>query len=169
MDISELFVPFAVLALCGLLTGALVFSRRVKNRWVRIPLRLTSSAGMLLGLLLLVAFTFSEYSCTARAPSAYSPDGKHVAVLTWGLQGALGLDMADVSVRHRWSPFAKVAYSGPGDAGHGGDPQMRWIDNTHLLIRYHDYGYGPGTGYEQSCLSHVLDVEVQCEKEQRSR
>jgi hypothetical protein len=167
MDISELFVPFVVLLIGAALAGSFFVAPQVKRRSIRIPVRITASLGMLLSFLFLALFTVGTYACEARSPSAYSPDGKHVAVLTWGLQGALGFDLADVRVRHRWSPIAKVAYFGPGDSENGGDPQVRWLDNQHLLIRYHDYGYGPGTGYEQSCVSHVLDIDVKCEKEQK--
>jgi hypothetical protein len=165
MDISELLIPFVVLVLGAALAWIFALSPHVKRRLIRIPVRITASLGMLLSFLFLVLFTVGTYACEARAPSTYSPDGKHVAVLTWGLQGALGLDLADVTVRHRWSPLAKRAYFGPGDSRNGGDPHVRWIDNKHLLIRYHDYGYAPGTGYEQSCVSHVLDIDVKCEKE----
>lgn len=167
MDVSELFPPFIALAVGILLIATFPLSRRVGNKWCRIPVRLTASAGVLLSVLFILLFTFSSYACEARAPSVYSPDGKHVAVLTWGLQGALGLDLAAVSVRHRWIPIAKVAYFGPGDSVNGPDPQVRWIDSKRLLIRYHDYGYGPGSGYEQTCKSQVFDIEVKCEKEGR--
>jgi hypothetical protein len=105
MDISEL--PFYVVVLLILVAFVAVFviAKRLSRRWLRWPVRGVASLGMALTVLLLAGFVFGEYSCTARAPRAYSPDGRHVAVLTWGLQGALGADMATVKVRHRYSPL----------------------------------------------------------------
>jgi hypothetical protein len=116
MDISEL--PFYVVVLLVLVAFVAVFffAKRLSKRLLRWPVRGVASTGMVLTVLLLVLFSLGQYSCTARAPLAYSPDGNHVAVLTWGLQGALGADIATVKVRHRYSPFAKNVYSGPGDS-----------------------------------------------------
>lgn len=162
IDISELWIPaVAWLIACGM-AGAFLLGRRIRRRWLRIPVRATASAGMLTSLIALVLLMFTLYSCTGRVPAVYSPDGKHVAVVTYGLQGALGLDIADVSVRGRWSPHASSVYTGPGDwgvpFGRKNDPEVSWIDNNHLMIRYRDYG----SDYVQSCEQHLGEIQISC-------
>jgi hypothetical protein len=162
MDISELRGFVVVLFVLSACVGVFVLAKRIGRKWLRWPLRGTAIVGATLTLFVLALFIFGEYACTARVPVAYSPDGKHAAILTWGLQGALGMDIANVAVRYRYNPFAKNVYSGPGISPipHSSDidPQIRWIDNTHLLIRYHDY-----PEYDQTCASGAFDVEVICE------
>jgi hypothetical protein len=162
MDISELWIPGIVFLIAFAMAGAFLLGRRVTNKVVRIPVRVTASAGMLCSSLLLALLIFDLYSCTGRVPAIYSPDGKHVAIVTYGLQGALGLDIAAVSVRSRWSPHARSVYTGAGDwgapFGRRNDPEVRWIDNDHLMIRYRDYG----RGYQQDCQQRVGDIQITC-------
>jgi hypothetical protein len=164
MDISEGLKPLAVLIVLMGLAAVFVFGRRVKSAWLRIPLRGMSIIGAVLTSLLLALFMLGQYACTARIPVSYSPDGKYAAILTWGLQGALGWDMAHIGVRQRWSPYARTVYDGPGTSNIPGgrvtDPQVRWLDNKHLLVRYLDHG----SGYEQTCTTHVFDVDVICQR-----
>jgi hypothetical protein len=156
MDISEL--PHYVVILLVLVTFFVVFviAGRLSRRWLRWPVRGGASMGMTLTVLVLAV----DYSCTARAPRTYSPDGRHVAVrlaehAPWGGDPVF----TTVKVRHRYSPFAKSVYSGPGLWN--GDPQARWIDNNHLVVGYYDWGTGGG---EVVCVPHPLDVEIICEK-----
>lgn len=163
MDISELWRPLGVVIVLVSFVVASIFGKRFGRRWLRWLFRGAAISGATLTALVLLLIIVGEYSCTARAPVAYSPDGKRVAILTWGLQGATGLDWASVDVRRRYSPLAQNVYSGPGgsipDAKIGGtDPQIHWIDSTHLLVRYHIY-----VGYQQRCTTRVLDVDVICE------
>ncbi len=159
MDISEL--PFYVVVLLILVAFVAVFviAKRLSRWWVRWPVRGGASAGMILTLLVLAV----DYSCSTRAPHAFSPDGRHVAVRSWGRAAPGETGFATVKVRHRYSPFAKIAYSGPGlpRLWSAGDPQVRWIDNNHLLVQYVDWGTGEG---EQICAPHALGVEIICEK-----
>ena len=71
------------------------------------------------------------------------------------------MDSATVAVRSRWSPFARTVYSGPGVPNivreRRPDPELTWVTNRHLLVRYDYY-----PGYEQTCRTKVLDVEVTC-------
>jgi len=163
MDISELPRYGIVLFVLVMFVALFVVAKRLSRKWVRWPVRGVTSLGAGLTVLLIALFVFGDYSCTARAPKAYSPDGKHVAIITWGLQGALGADMATVTVRHRYSPFARNVYSGPGESDYprvrATGPQVRWVDNKHLLVRYCDW---PGS--DQICASHSFGIEVICER-----
>ena len=162
VDISEL--PFYVVVLLVLVAFVVVFllANRSSRRWLRWPAQGGATIGAILTVFVLGFSVLGEYACTARAPLAYSPDGKHVAVMTWGLQGATGADIASVKIRHRYSPFYTTVYSGLGAAGnpavHSTDPQVRWLDNRHLLIRYQEW-----SGYSQICASNGSGIEVVCE------
>lgn len=156
MDISEL--PHYVVFLLVLVTFFVVFviAKRLSRRWLRWDVRAGASAGMVLTVLVLTL----DYSCTARAPRSYSPDGRHVVVVSWKRTPLDdNLVAATIKVRHRYSPFAKTVYSGSGLWAD--EPRVRWIDNNHLLVRYYDWGTGDG---EQVCAPHALVVEMICEK-----
>jgi hypothetical protein len=112
--------------------------------------------GAALIVILLALFVLVDYCWTGRAPVTYSPDGKHVAILAWRSLSAIDDGIATVKVRHSYSPFAKKVYSGPGYNAESADVQLRWIDNSHLLIRY-------GV-YDQACALHAFGVEVICEQ-----
>jgi hypothetical protein len=162
MDISEL--PFFV----GILLVLVVFfaafvagtykAKRLGTQ-LRWPVRVGASAGAAVTVLLIALFVLVDYWWTGRAPAVYSPDGKHVAVLTWRALSAIDDGIATVKVRHSYSPFAKQVYSGPGYDANSADVQLRWIDNSHLLIRY-----GVWLGNQQACGPHVSSVEVTCEE-----
>jgi hypothetical protein len=165
MDISELPSYLPGLLIFIALVAIFVVAKKLSRRWLRWPVRGGATLGMMLTVLMLALFVFEDYSCTARAPRAYSPDGKYVVVQMWGLQGALGADIATVQVRHRYSPFAKNVYWGPGDSDYPKvragtiDPQVRWIDNKHLYIRYYRWA-----GYDQVCVPRALGIEVTCDE-----
>jgi hypothetical protein len=157
MDISELPFYVGILLILAAFIAVSVIAKRLSRTWLRWPVRggAGAGAGAALTVLVLALSLLGDYSCTSRAPLAFSPDGKHVAVLT-GNKVEPG---SEVEVRHRFSPFAKEVYSGPEFAD-GGAVQMRWIDNKHLVIGYRDW---PGY-YDRFCAPHALGVEVACEQ-----
>jgi hypothetical protein len=161
MDISELLLPTVVVLVVAATVVLFFLAHHIRHRWLRVPIRVVSSIATVLTCMLLALFIFSMWACTYRAPSSPSPDAKHVAVLRWGLQGALGSDIATVLVRSRWSPFGEIAYRGPGFVGSAThpelDPQIHWVDSKHLMIRFHEYA-----DYDQSCVSHAKDIDVIC-------
>src|SRR5581483_11116123 len=95
--------PLAVAAVPAAALAIFVLARHIRLSWLRIPIRLLSGIAMPIGALLLLLFLLLEISCTARPPNTWSPDGRHVAVLTYGLRGALGADSAWITLRRRWS------------------------------------------------------------------
>ena len=99
----------------------------------------------------------------AASPPLYSPDRRHVAIIIYALQLALGDDYATVRVRRCWVPWATVAYSGPAGwdfkNNKPGDPEVRWLDSVHLLIRYHDYRNGTGGSV---CRSQIGAIGIIC-------
>ena len=163
MDISDLPFYVVVLLVLSAFLFFFFFAKRLSTRWLRWPVRGGMGTGTFLTTSLLLLSILGEFDCTARAPAIFSSDGKHVAVQRWGLQGALGADFATVKVRHRYSPFFQKVYSGPGyppgPFSPDRDPQVRWLDNRHLLIRYHDWGYE----YDQSCAPRASGVDIICE------
>jgi len=166
MDISELpFFCGILLILVALFTGFFAVSRRAKrlsNPWMRLSVQLGATVGAALSVILLALLLLVNYSLTARGPVAYSPDGKHVAVVTWAI-GPLAVndDIATVKVRPRYSPFSEKVFSGPGYSNDSNDLQVRWIDNNHLLVRYDEwFGYN----YRKACAPRAFGIEVICER-----
>ncbi len=154
-------ISFCLLCWCGF-----YFGKRISLKWLQFLTRAISLGLLAIGSMVGALMIFGEFACRVRVPPIYSPDRKHVALLRYGLQGALGLDMAQVLVRPRWGLIAETAYNGPGSwaihGDHANDPEVQWIDNSHLLVRYYDYGYGKGSGYEQTCRAEAGGVEVKC-------
>lgn len=152
---------FVILLIPAAFIAGFVLAKGISRKWLRWPLRGATFLSAGLTSLLLLFMIFGEYACTARAPATWSPDGKYAVVLRWSLQGALGADIATVDVRRRFSPFPKSVYVGPGvspNAVEGIEPEIRWIGNKRLLVRYYDF-----PGYVQRCNSRVFDVEVICQ------
>jgi hypothetical protein len=165
MDIADLPALFVLVVLLALFLGLFfVVSRsakRLSSPWQRGFVQIGATVGGALSVIFLAGFLLAMYSCTARGPIAYSPDGKHVAVVTWAI-GPLVVndDIATVKVRRRNSFFATKVFSGPGYSGLPDDLQVRWIDNDHLLIRYDKwFGYD----YNHACTPHAFGIEVTCE------
>jgi hypothetical protein len=159
MDVSVL-LPFVNLLLFTAGASAIFrLSKRVHSSWLRIPIKATASilgvmaAGTLLMLLLF------EASCTRHATPIKSPDGRYVAVIDYALQGALGDDYANVGIRRRFSPRAQNVYHGVGawdfKKARPFDPEVRWLDSEHLLIRYR-------MGLPE-CRSQLDQVEIICQ------
>lgn len=120
-----------------------------------------ATVGVSLSVILLAGFLWAVCPRTERGSVVYSPDGQHVAVVTWTV-GPLVVndDIARVKVRRRSRIFAAEVFSGPGYSDDPHDLQVRWIDNDHLLIRYDRwFGYD----YSHACTPHVFGIEVRCE------
>jgi hypothetical protein len=96
---------------------------------------------------------------TVRRSGIISPNGRYVAVTRWFLPGAVGSNYVHVSVRSRFSPIATEVDSGPADPPD--EPQVRWLDDHHLLITYWD------KGQIEKCSAgpnKVENIEVLCKQ-----
>jgi len=157
-----LFVPVVLLAtLSTFFFVAFRGAKGLSSPWLRGFVQVGATVVVALSVILLAGFLWFMYPRTARGPVAYSPDGKHVAVVTYAV-GPLVVndDIATVKVRHRIGIFAAEVFSGPGYSNDPGDLQVRWIDNEHLLIRYDRWS---GYDYSHACTPHAFGVEVTCE------
>jgi hypothetical protein len=139
MDISEVLEAtlhaLYYLAALAVLSAAGYFAFRSRRLWLRIVLGVFST---LLVAVTAFALWFDFYlmaGTTMRHRPIYSPDRKHVAVVSWTLSGAIGFDHVHVRVRSLYSPFATEVFTGfaqsPPD-----DPEVVWTDDKHLLISY---------------------------------
>jgi hypothetical protein len=138
-----------------------LFTRRsIKHRVARLAVRslglIAFIPACLVTLLLLLAL-----GCERRSALIGSPDGKHVARVLVTLGSAMDVDYSTVIVRDSFSPMDHKAYFGPGayNAKHAIEPQLKWIDNQHLLVSYYDDW---GADYPQECHTHVDGIVVQC-------
>ncbi len=141
---------------------------KIRIEWVREPLRaLGGSVIFLLFILFLTLVAFFETGCVRRLPPLYSPDGKWIVLSRVFGQGALGADSVSVSIRRAWQPFSEVVYSGGGycDFAKGllQSPEVRWLDATHLQIRYWDDRVQDAERDPAVCKSRVGAVVVGCE------
>lgn len=137
-------------------------------KWLRISLRTIASVCFVLSIVLVLILTIVLVSCTRHAPPIYSPDGRHVAVLGYAMQGALGENYATVDIRPRWIPWAANVYSGLGNWDFKNDkprdPEVRWLNNADLLIRYYDdRTLGGGRGGPAICIDRIGDIKIVCE------
>ena len=116
-----------------------------------------------LALLLLMLLMLVQVACSKNAPLLHSPDGKHIVITSYALQGALGSDYANVTLRRNWIPFAETAYQGTGhwDFSHNkpGYPEVRWLDDSHLSIKYYD-----DEGDRAVCRDHIGTIRIDCHK-----
>jgi len=166
MDLSELPLYFGILLIpVAFFAGFITVFRSAKHwssPWMRLSVRGGATVGAALSVLLPALFLLANHSLTARGPVAYSPNAKHVAVVTWAI-GPLVVndDIATVKLRPRYSPFSKNVFSGPGYHDDSDDLQVRWIDNNHLLVRYDEwFGYN----YRKACAPQAFGIEVICER-----
>jgi hypothetical protein len=164
MDISE---RFALLRWILIPIGSWIifrFANRVHRSILRIPIKSIAGVVGVLGVVLVLLLMLMEGACSKYAPSIQSPDGKHVAVVRYVLAGALGADSAIVKIRPRWSLFAETAFSGAGSwnfkENKPYDPEVRWIDASHLLIRYR---IDRLEGDAKVCSGRVKGVEIVCQ------
>ncbi|MBK7930185.1 MAG: hypothetical protein IPJ98_22750 [Bryobacterales bacterium] len=157
MDVSEIW-PFVTIAAVVVLGGiAFWLARRVRSGWVRIPARLLAAGTTTVSLCLLLLFASLDSACTVRGPAIWSPDGGHVALLRWDVQGAFGADAATVSVRPRdgWTSVWVFYVAGVAEMS----PEVRWLGNARLEIRYWD-----ARVYRHRCGERVEGVEIVCVK-----
>jgi hypothetical protein len=172
MDISEaVFISSFFLPLAASWIVIRVV-QRIRVRWLRLSLKMLSSVLLLASGAVVFLVTLTSVGCSKSADPLYSPDRRHVAVLRYALQGALGDDYATVNVRASWRPWATTVYRGLGAWDFKADkpltPEVRWLDSAHLLIRYwDDRSSNKGRGGPAQCVSQAGTVRVVCEAARR--
>jgi hypothetical protein len=143
-------------------------ARQLRRRPMRIAARLSASVALVFSATVLLLLLLAEVACTKYARPSYSPDRKHVATISYALQGALGDDYAIVLVRSSWYPFADRVYDGLGNWDFKREkpdsPEVQWLDDSRLLIRYRDDRSGTeGRGGPAACRNQVGKIRILCE------
>ena len=128
-----------------------------------------ASVAVVFSAIVLLLLLVNEVACEKYSRPSYSPDGKHVATISYLLGGALDDDYAFVLVRSSWYPFADRVYVGLGNWDFKGDkpdsPELQWLDDSRLLIRYLDDRTGTeGRGGPATCRNQVGKIRIRCEK-----
>ena len=163
MDISEVWRHLGYFLVPLLALFCLVISKRISKVWLRRTARVFSSLFLALSTLVLMLDGCGLVGCTARKPALVSPDGKHVAIVTWGLQGATGADYARVDVRSRYLPWSTRVYRGSGfgpvNAADPGIPEVTWIDAHHLRVS----SQGNSAARILECAARVDDISILCD------
>jgi len=170
IDVTDLwsFLLFALLPSIPLL--AITHSSSIKVGWIRTLLRTVSSLLIIPAALLFLMLCLAQSACVRRNSPIYSPDGKHLALVQFVGQGALGDDYGSVYVRRSWLPIRATVYEGLGawDSKHHqvGGPEVRWLDSSHLMIRYwDDRAIGDGRGAPAICKGEVGLIKIVCVNE----
>jgi hypothetical protein len=162
MDISEVLSFSKFLLPVAVSWTIFRIAKRVRYRGLRISIKTIASAFLVCSVFLVLLVLMVSGGCSKRAPLMYSPDGRHVVIRTYIFQGALGYDYATVYLRSRWIPWAKIAYSGVGiwdfRTDKPSEPDVRWLDSTHLSIKYYDHQGGTAT-----CVNRIEEVQIVCE------
>jgi hypothetical protein len=162
VDISDLWLFSPYPWLLSLPVIGIGISFLAKLRWIRISGATISSLLLIPSGLAALLFCITDAGCTIHKPAIYAPDGKHIALVEFFTQGALGADGATVSVRRAWWPFGETVYSGFAESPsifEAASPEVLWLDSSHLLIRYRTEGK-----YAPVCMERAEPVRITCEK-----
>ncbi len=134
-------------------------SRGLRPSWLRLLFRTCTSVAGFICTALVTLLLLIEAAC-AKHVSIPSPDGNHVAALSYALQGALGEDYANVRLRSSWDPHAENIFHGTGYWDFKNNrpyaPEVAWLDNTHLQIRY--------LGGAPACKNTLGEIEIVCQR-----
>jgi len=166
-DVLFWCIPIVVAAI-GILGWRI--SKRAQRKWLRYSTRAVPVFLWSVSLLLvLFGFVLNRLDEGWKSSENYpSPDGHHVARLSFITPGALGEDMVMVHVRKNWFHAWEKVYEEPGtkDAS-GQDAEVRWLDNQHLLIRYPKIMISTPDGRhrlkEERCEQNAAGVLIVCE------
>lgn len=165
MDVSEL-VPLCVSLLIVLLASTAWWrGRLIASKPARLTIRISSGIIAIAAALVLTAFAVVYVGYTHHLPPIISPDGRHVAMTEYTINGGTGAVMAEVSVRKSWVPYSYRVYFGPGQyepQSLSPEPWVLWTDPTHLIIRFHHYE--GATNGEQGCSTQAAGITISCEE-----
>jgi hypothetical protein len=156
MDISEVLGTtvnalfyFAVL---GCVFAGLYFAFRSRRVWLFIVVAFCS---------IFLEDRWIEFSrmavMTVHHAPIYSPDRKHVAIISWTLSSDSRGYNVHVRLRSRYSPFATEVFT--GIVQNPSYPEVLWTDDKHLLVSYPKEG---GIERCQKPLGAIQGVEVTC-------
>lgn len=169
MDVSELLSIFAAALFGILLLAAVPRLRQLAHPFLRVISSVAAGCVGVAALLMASILLYFLHTYTRHQPALLSPDGKHLALTSYTVGDGSGVDTAEVSVRHAWDPYAHRVYTGPvryqPDA-RPPEPELEWLDATHLRIRFHTLldGNGNPLPLEQGCAAQAEEIVIRCEE-----
>jgi hypothetical protein len=169
MDASELS-PIVGAFLAAALAGVVCWAvRRVPAKGLRIGLMGMTGLLAMLAVCIGGALLFFDMNYTRHLRPLVSPDGRHVATTSYVVGTGAAADLAEVAIRSARSPYAHRVYSGPAQYEPNAvtpEPEVRWIDDTHLEIRFHTYVSRDGGAVvaagEQGCAGSADGIAISC-------
>jgi hypothetical protein len=159
----ELWVYWSILAAIFLSTIVLVWLAirfKVAHRGLRTLVRMVAGISSLPFALVSLIGLYAQ-GCQTHTPLIGSPDRKHVARVM-AQEGWNEPDWSTVIMRRSWRPTWRTVFFGGGFMGNDHEPiepQVRWLDNSHLLIESRNTDV---EGEPLSCISKVEDVIITC-------
>jgi len=158
----ELWLPWLYITAAGpLFVGSIwlfwkkKMERKSAHLVIQIVGRITSPV-----LFLATIFLLLGVGCERHSQLIGSPDGQHVARVLVTVGSAVDQDYSTVIVRRSWSPVWTKAYFGIGlfDGRGSIEPLVKWLDDTHLLIKYPETN-----GYPLDCATKVGNIAITCQ------
>lgn len=136
----------------------LLWAPKIRQRWVRITLRIFGAAAIIPLIAFLPALLFGVLLASGNPPpqiqTIQSANGQQARLRYQA--GFLGRDNTEVSIRHSGCcrHTSVFWHAGPSDFD---DPKIEWIDNHHLHITYHTRQGDP-----QHCEKQSGDISIVC-------
>jgi hypothetical protein len=169
MDISQLVPILLALLIAALAALACYRGRRIAAKALRLTVLIVS--GTLGGAAILIACALSYFNLTytRHLPAIVSPDGSHIALITYTVDTGTGIDEAEIAIRHAWNPYSYRIYAGPSQydpESRRPEPQAQWLDSTHLVVRFRTYvstANSPNL-IPQGCAATAAGITITCEE-----
>jgi hypothetical protein len=157
----ELWFPWVKITLIALV-GLGLFAASLRLSPTKGPKY--SAVKFITGALCLSLFSFAVYLAfmemgPRNSELVESPDGKHVARIMITAGSVVDSKYSSVIVRKTRSPTWRRAYFGFGYFQEGGpvEPNLHWVDNSHLIIDYQQSKIEPSV-----CVNKVEDILIEC-------
>jgi hypothetical protein len=151
----------ALVGLCAYGTGViyLLWAPRVRGKKLRLALRITGVVALLPLLISLPATLLGVFLASGNPPAqtrvVVSPRGDQATLIYHA--GFLGRDYTEVRLKRsgHCQHVQVFWHSGPSWFV---DPQIRWVDDTHLEIQYHTRADDP-----HYCAGTSNRIRIECE------
>jgi hypothetical protein len=169
MDISQQVPILLAVLIAALAALAFYRSRRLAAKALRLTLLIITATLGGLAALVACALIYFNLNYTRHLPPIVSPDGAHIALITYTVDTGTGIDEAEIALRRAWSPYSYRIYAGPSQydpEAHTPEPQAQWLDSAHLIVRFRTYVSAANSPnlIPQGCAATAAGITITCEE-----